>query len=192
MAEQHATPDDEGPLRELGLDEIVALNLAALIEEKRIPIAAVARHLGVSRAQVYDLLGRRSGRPQREFRWSEIVKLAGFLDVLVFDLVLPPEDVVLDGGMWLIRLTAADLWERPPDEVGELHVGALSRDEVALGLFGLGSGLLSRDKLDEVRRRVEETKRDRARAVEEEMESLGQAMKDLEELARNISEKLGE
>lgn len=176
----------------MSLDEIVALNLRGLIggQDRKVSVARVAEHLGVSRAQVYDMLRPRPGRSHREFKWSEIVKLARLFDVLVFDLVLPPEDVALNAGMWLIGLTAVEVWERPFETVSEIHVGALFRDEVALGLFGFPAGLLTRDTVAELGRLLRETKEERAKAVGGEMDELMRAMEELDMQAKKILEGL--
>ena len=183
-------PIDPAIPNEMSLDEIVALNLASIVEERDVSIAHLARSLGVSRAYVYDMLGRRPGRPQREFRWNEIVKLAGILGVLVFDLVLPGDGVMLDAGMYLTGLTATEVWDQPEERVAHLHVGALSRNEVALALFGFPDDLLSEDRLNLLRKDLQTSKVDRAQAIADEMDSLMQGIKELEEMAKRILEEV--
>jgi len=176
----------------MSLDEIVAKNLDSLIEKRGETIANMARDLGVSRAQVYDMLKVRPGRPQREFKWSEIVRLASLLDVLVFDLVLPPEDVVLDAGQWVTRFQSADLWDMPDDETEHLHVGALTRAEVGLALFGLPGDYLSQESVKRMRRERELSKEQRSQAVAEELDTLMRGLEEIQERAKSLVEKLGE
>jgi hypothetical protein len=177
-------------LSELTLDEIVAKNLGELIgtEDGKLPVTAVAERLGTSRAHIYDMLGPREGRPQREFRWHEIVKLAGVLGVLVFDLVLPPRDVVLNAGRWLTRFPDKELWDLPDEIVGDIQVGALTRNEMALALFGLPR--TDPEALEKLRTDLDRTKEERARAAQKEIDSLRRGIEELQEQARKIIEEM--
>ena len=75
------------------LDQVVAANVKRIRKIRRLSIDALAHRLGVNRHVVYDFEGRRRDRPQRPFRWVELVGLCSALQVTLFELVfcLPRE-----------------------------------------------------------------------------------------------------
>lgn len=171
--------------RQMSFDEVIADNVVRIMEEKGVPIARLAERLGVSRASFYDLIRARPGRPLREFRWNEVVRLAGALDVLVFDLVLPADDVRVTGARWKTGLLEKEMLDPRsiPKDLDEIEIGALGAQDVSLALFGLPQ--VNRQTLDDLRRRLGETKMERTTSVEEEWRSLAERVESLLEELRN-------
>ena len=72
-------------------DEVVAYNVKRLRLGSELSVAELAGQLGVKSHVVYDYEGTRKDKPQRPFRWQEIVNLCLVLNTTLFELVLPPE-----------------------------------------------------------------------------------------------------
>ena len=78
-------------------DQVIALNVRRLRDEAGISIRELADLLGVGEHVARDYERPRKGQPQRQFLWIDLVRLCYVLDVTLFDLVLPPEGVEVDG-----------------------------------------------------------------------------------------------
>lgn len=72
-------------------DEVIAANVKRIRKERDLTVIEMAKTLGVGRNLVYDLEGPRKGADQRAFLWTDLVRLCVFLDITIFDLVVPHE-----------------------------------------------------------------------------------------------------
>ena len=122
-------------------DGVIADNITRLRENKKDwTQTELAKNLRVSKHVVLDYEGRRKGRRQRPFRWSELIELCYLLDVTLYELVLPPDrDTRIDVS------ESEALGELPAVEVS---LGNPGSKDLGLRLFGVpGDDLLEADKL---------------------------------------------
>lgn len=135
------------------LDQVIAYNVRRLREERGWSRGWLAAYLGVGRHYVYDLEGGRADRSQREFKWSDLVGLCAVFQVTLFDLVLPPEGVILStdprwiGDKWgelIIAHAAAAAGEEIPN---------LAFDRAKLGALVFGAPV-SPEMVKDLARRV--------------------------------------
>lgn len=131
--------------REQTLDQIVAANLRRLRKQRNLSISNVAVTLGVGGHIVRDMERPRSGRPQREFSWLELVALCGVFDTNLFELVLPDEGVeVADARRFL--LTDSD-----SPGMASYHPNAqIGRDGLGWRLFGVAGNDLTPKVLEQM------------------------------------------
>ena len=156
--------------QQLTLDEIVAMNMSRLRRERNLTVSELARGLGISRPQVYDMERPRPGRSQREFRWRELVSLCRTLDTTLFELVLPPEGTLLDEGEEIIGIL--DRNASADDELDDFKAEPLDRYDMSLGVFGLPGDLTEADKLRQVLEKLRIEKQRRRRIFNEAFEYL--------------------
>lgn len=125
-------------------DEVVAHNVNRLRSDKRLPVAKLAEQLGVKPHVIYDFEGTRKEKPQRHFRWEEIVDLCYHLETNLFELVLPPQGVEIEGIAksedWRVR-------KRTGEPVGSVGFEYDARTELGWILFGIPPEMLTPDKL---------------------------------------------
>ena len=136
------------------LDQVIASNVTRLREARNWTVTALARELSVTRHDVLSYEGRRPDRPQRPFRWTELVELSYIFGARMYELVLPADsDMTVDiGGTALVSLPLEELafWlesleDAPTDWAGR---GPRSK-ELGLALFGApGDKLLEEANLE--------------------------------------------
>jgi transcriptional regulator with XRE-family HTH domain len=78
------------------VDEVIARNVRRVREARGLSVGQLADRLSVGRHLVYDYERPRPGAEQRQFLWSDLVKLCGALQITVFELVLPPTGEEVD------------------------------------------------------------------------------------------------
>lgn len=112
----------------MNLDEVVAANVRRIREDQKLSVADLADRLHVGRHIVYDYERPRPGAGQRQFLWSDLVKLCDALKVTLYELVLPPAGETVTSGT--IGLSALARTARDQD----------SRTRLGWMLFGLNVG----------------------------------------------------
>ena len=145
------------------LDEIIATNVRRIRkEEKEWSVTKLAAVLGVSRHHVYDLERPRPDRPQREFKWSDLVALCGAFETTLFDLVLPPEDVKVRDLKRFPGIISdeGDMRPLPPFR-------SVGRNGLSAHLFGVGDTLLSPEALKDFADRARVARANRDAVVQE-------------------------
>lgn len=113
-------------------DEIVAMNVAILLETLDWSQSKLADRMGVPRHVVRDML--RTDRPQRGFSWGEIIGLCAALGVNLSQLVLPPEGVVLTDTPVLLPLDGELQMEKVSDGIHGSYTPG--RRALSSALFG--------------------------------------------------------
>ena len=110
------------------LDEVIARNVTRLRKAKEWTMPTLARKLEVTRHDVLAYEGRRHDRPQRPFRWSELVELCYIFGVTLYELVLPADS---DSGVDVGETALGGLLAR------DVAIGMPRREDLGLGLFGV-------------------------------------------------------
>ena len=160
------------------LDQVIASNVTRLREAKRWTMNDLADRLGVSRHDVLAYEGRRADRPQRPFRWTELVTLCYALEVTLYELVLPADSdtEVHDpafGSLEVVNFVSLALgWPR--------------RNDLGFGLFGVpGDKLLDTVNLKNFETWVQE-ETDRRIEV---LHGAAAGFRDMADLVQEIGEK---
>lgn len=119
------------------IDEMIARNVRRVREARGLSVAQLAARLKVGRHLVYDYERPRPGAEQRQFLWSDLLKLCSSLQVTLFELVLPPAGVELERpGM------VEELWPIAADVTGKD-----ARSRLGWLLFGVDGNKLDPDAL---------------------------------------------
>ena len=125
---------------QLTVDEIIAHNFTRLSE--RYSVTGLAKALGVGRGLVYDMKGPRGKRPQRQFLWSDLVMICATLDIDLYELVLPPDDV-----------------EVAASPGGWGSIGPMDRDTLSYHIFGIPLGKWSPEIVSDLREQIQGERR---------------------------------
>lgn len=122
-------------------DGVIADNITRIREAKGWTQTQLAERLGRSKHVVLDYEGRRKGRRQRPFRWSELIELCYLLDVTLYELVLPADrDTEID------IVSQSEAMSHLP--AVKVSLGSPGSKDLGLRLFGVpGDDLLEADKL---------------------------------------------
>ena len=161
------------------LDQVIASNVTRLRETKRWTMNDLADRLDVSRHDVLAYEGRRADRPQRPFRWSELVALCYVLKVTLFELVLPADSETEVREPALFPLQIVDVagfgWPRS--------------EELGYGLFGVaGDKLLKKEILKNFENWVQEETEKRTKSLQAVGELIDREMQRAAQVAREIDE----
>ena len=162
-------------------DRVIVKNIKRLRKEKGWTQTELAKRLGVSKHVVLDYEGRREGRRQRPFKWSELSYL---LDVTLYELVLPAKrDTRID-----ITSKAAALGELPAVEVS---LGLPTRKDLGLRLFGApGHMLLKAEMVKKFAGIVADASDRRREKLEKFEEAVGTFLQDLADSGRSLREAI--
>ena len=165
-------------------DRVIVENIKRLRKEKGWTQTKLAKRLGVSKHVVLDYEGRREGRRQRPFKWSELIELCYLLDVTLYELVLPPDrDTRID-----ITSKAAALGELPAVEVS---LGLPTRKDLGLRLFGApGHMLLKAEMVKKFAGIVADASDRRREKLEKFEEAVGTFLQDLADSGRSLREAI--
>jgi transcriptional regulator with XRE-family HTH domain len=125
----------------MNVDQAIAHNVKRIRQDRGLSVAQLAKRLHVGRHLVYDYERPRPGAQQRQFLWSDLVKLCSALQVTLFELVLPPAGVELDTGS-----TARDWVQELSPIAGEV-TGKDARSRLGWMLFGVDGSHLDSDAL---------------------------------------------
>lgn len=155
-------------------DGVIVDNIIRIREEKGWTQTKLAKRLGVSKHVVFDYEGRRKGRRQRSFKWSELIELCYLLDVTLYELVLPPDrDTRID------VLESEALGDLPAVEVS---LGLPDSNDLGLRLFGVpGDQLLDLEQLKRFAGYVahaSDRRRENLKKLEEAIRTLAQDLVD--------------
>ncbi len=158
------------------LDQVIASNVHRLRNEKHWTRQDLADRLGVTRHVVRDYEGRRAGRAQRPFRWTEIVALCYVLRVTLYELVLPADSdtEVQDPALY-------------PFPIGDVAGGGWPRrHDLGYGLFGVpGDKLLDAVNLKTFETWVQKETDRRTKALDQAAAGL----RDMADVVQKIGEK---
>jgi transcriptional regulator with XRE-family HTH domain len=88
-------------------DQIIATNVRRFRTSKGWSQKHLGQLLGAPKTLVMDYEGRRSGRSQRPFRWSDLIAIAIALEITLYQLVSPQEAGTP------IDLEAMSSWDQP-------------------------------------------------------------------------------
>lgn len=132
------------------LNEVVAANVRRVREERGLSVAELAELLAVGKHRVYDYERPRKGEKQREFTLWDLFSLCVVLETTLFELLLPPEGVEVDGVSsedWMVRgARAAGLHETAEDLDSVAHRG--DRRNIGRILFGVDGSKLDSTALE--------------------------------------------
>lgn len=157
-------------------DEVIARNVTRFRERKGWAQTVLADRLGLSKDVVLLYEGRRKGRSQRPFRWSELVELCYALDCTLYELVFPNDpdtkvDLVTDSGLGKSLKTEMPLMISPDGRAGPRS------SELGLRLFGVpGDELLEADDLKEDIEKATEMRRAIAQEIQDKWAEYGRQL----------------
>jgi len=120
------------------VDEVIAWNVRRVREIRGLSVVQLADRLSVGRHLVYDYERPRPGADQRQFLWSDLVKLCSALQVTLLELVLPPEGEEVD----MLGPAVTELFPIAADATGDD-----ARSRLGWMLFGVPAKYLHAEAL---------------------------------------------
>lgn len=167
-------------------DEVVASRLRELVKNDRdLSTKVLAQKLGIGEDQARDMQRPRRGRAQRAFTWLELVQLCEALDMSLFELVLPPEDVTVIGYKG----------EVPPDARGIRKTILTSmltagRDQFARDVFQLPGGDWTPEFLSGVIDIIDDERTTRGAELEADVEKFTASARDFQAVVDSFERQM--